>query len=547
MIIKSITIHKFRAFRQDLHCKLGARITAICGKNKTQKSTLLGLLGQPFSIGKNSPLYGKTTIDGYNFRSQFQEKFKLSPNKEKHGDHEWTLEINKHIYEKEFYTAESIKRPGLSAGIRIWKKKDRSKGSGYIQCPVFYMSLSRLSPIGESKSKLNPISNLSFDEIKEYTEAYFKIFPDSKELINIDNVIVAKSSSIKYAGINTEQYDFITNSSGESNISKIILAVLSYKRLKNSCGKDYKGGLLLIDELDATLHTSAQINLLHYLMEASKKLKLQIVFSTHSTTLLKELIKQIISDKRESNDKPHNDKLCPDYCVINLRYDSYGDNKIYCEDITTMKGLKGVVSDLSLKEYIPDSINVYCEDLVALEFLKYTLSKHITNKNISSYYNFLDVDLSWTHYVTLLGKNIAEFKNSIICLDKDVATSAKKEQKEILKNNSNCLILPLTIEKDIFNFLNCNVNFFMDKYDQYQEIYREKTTLFKQYANRDDLETKDYKNWFEDITKIIKKEDLYEAWLEKNKATYDDFFKKFQKASEDIALKLNMDFISEWS
>ena len=67
MIIRSIEIEKFRAFQQ-VSFTLGKRITAISGRNATQKTTVLGMIGQPFTISKGHAMYGCKTIDGYNFR-----------------------------------------------------------------------------------------------------------------------------------------------------------------------------------------------------------------------------------------------------------------------------------------------------------------------------------------------------------------------------------------------------------------------------------------------------------------------------------------------
>ena len=62
MIIKSIEIEKFRAF-ENVSFYLGRRITAIAGRNATQKTTVLGMIGQPFTISKGHPMYGCKTID----------------------------------------------------------------------------------------------------------------------------------------------------------------------------------------------------------------------------------------------------------------------------------------------------------------------------------------------------------------------------------------------------------------------------------------------------------------------------------------------------
>lgn len=49
MIIRSVEIEKFRAF-ENASFTLGKRITAISGRNATQKTTVLGMIGQPFTI-----------------------------------------------------------------------------------------------------------------------------------------------------------------------------------------------------------------------------------------------------------------------------------------------------------------------------------------------------------------------------------------------------------------------------------------------------------------------------------------------------------------
>lgn len=65
------------------------------------------------------------------------------------------------------------------------------------------------------------------------------------------------------------------------------IAVLSFRRLKEQYGQDYKGGILLIDELDATLYGFSQEKLVEYLWQAAGIYKIQIVFTTHSPIILK--------------------------------------------------------------------------------------------------------------------------------------------------------------------------------------------------------------------------------------------------------------------
>ena len=89
MIIKTVHIEKFRAF-EDITIELGERVTSIVGQNGTLKSTLLGVIAQPFSL-KGSPLAQIRGLDGKQLQSKFADKFKLSPKHDNIEDYIWTL------------------------------------------------------------------------------------------------------------------------------------------------------------------------------------------------------------------------------------------------------------------------------------------------------------------------------------------------------------------------------------------------------------------------------------------------------------------------
>ena len=134
MLINKIQIEKFRGFK-NVNFELGENITIIAGQNGTQKTTILGLLSQPFSItDKTNPLYNEKPLCGGNYKSSFSEKFKLSKSFDKAKDHAWTLFTVDE--ENPIFTIESIIRDSKTGEIRFWKRGDRSKGSGYLQYPV---------------------------------------------------------------------------------------------------------------------------------------------------------------------------------------------------------------------------------------------------------------------------------------------------------------------------------------------------------------------------------------------------------------------------
>ena len=117
MIIKHLHIEKFRAIK-DLNFDLGSKITVIVGHNGTMKTTILGILSQTFTLSKDNPMVGEKTIDGYNFHSQFSEKFKLS-SKDLPGEHKWRLDLYDGIYKNNFFEAHSILRDRKNNEIRF--------------------------------------------------------------------------------------------------------------------------------------------------------------------------------------------------------------------------------------------------------------------------------------------------------------------------------------------------------------------------------------------------------------------------------------------
>lgn len=286
MIIDKVDIERFRAF-ENASFTLGEWVTLIAGQNGTQKSTLLGMLSQPFTITDSShPLYGEQPLSGDNFRSAFKDKFRLSPIFDKPKEHEWTLHLKN---DARPFTLQSMPRSRESGKIRFWRKGDRSAGSGYIQLPVIYLSLKRLIPLGEEDDKKTFTSEdivLTQVEKEWFSFHYKKIMINHSE--NLSSIDFVKSPNKQTIGVSTESYDWNTNSAGQDNIGKILLAILSFKRLKEKYAEQYEGGLLAIDEIDATLYPGSQVKLLEFFITICKDYNIQVIATTHSLELLKK-------------------------------------------------------------------------------------------------------------------------------------------------------------------------------------------------------------------------------------------------------------------
>lgn len=551
MIIKSVEINKFRSF-DNQSFKMGKYITALAGRNATQKTTLLGMIGQPFTISqKDHPLYGCQTIDGYNFRSQFKDKFKLSQIFDVAGMHNWTLNFyNKNYYVNNRLELKSIPRPLKTNpnAIRFWNAESKSKGSGYVQLPVYFLSLSRLFPIGETGKTKSIDIKLSVEENDYFIKNYRNILSIQSQ--SNANAVMEKADAKKiFVGVNDDVHDVFTNSAGESNIGKIILAVLSFKRLKEQFGTNYKGGMLLIDELDATLYGYSQIKLIEYLYQSAKKFKIQIVFTTHSPLILEKVGLLQKQEKKNAQRNGINTNI-PNYNynseIVYLKpiYEKNLEGaivrKVKCENIRSVKELKRILNDINLEPtLISQDLHVYIEDERAKSFLEFLLKNYL-KVNINNYLNIFDVNLGFTNYLQLYSKKIPEFMNSVIILDHDVSKKASPAQKETIDQSKNIILLPDDVEKGMFNLLK-DPTVYSQFENELNEIQMNYDTCFRDFP-LNEYKSLEYKQWFKYVEDIVKDVNiLFKFWLEHNKESANEFIDKFIDSYNYLADKFNYD------
>lgn len=545
MIIRSIEIEKFRAF-ESASFALGKRITAISGRNATQKTTVLGMLGQPFTISRGHPMYGCKTIDGYNFRSQFKEKFRISPEHDIIGEHKWKLVLHNGVHSKKYYCVESIPRGkrGQEPTLRFWNAESRASGAGYIQLPVYFLSLSRLFPIGES-GKTQTVSLTLTPEELDYCITNYRTILSIQDTHGQPSVGLEKGSSSKtFSGVSDGVHDIFTNSAGEGNITRILLAVLSFKRLKEQYGRDYKGGILLIDELDATLFGFSQRKLVDYLWESAGDYNIQIVFTTHSPIILKQVNRYQRKERQERGITLPLFAYDSSIVYLEPQYDGEGTRTIMPKNISSTSELNSVLNDINLVgPNAGDKINVYCEDMRAVSFTQYVLSDAL-GINLDLYMNFVDINLGWTNYVQLYEKNVPEFKNNIIILDGDVPQKREFRSKmQVVSAADNFLFLPLVIEKGLFEFLKNH-----DAFNRFQNNYsRVPAFTYDLCFNEWPLETERYntnnfKHWFAKAEETLGDQNvLFSFWCNEHHEAKEDFVENFVRAFNSLAERREVD------
>ncbi|MHA4739893.1 ATP-dependent nuclease [Dyadobacter sp. MSC1_007] len=509
MLIKSIYIKKFRGFL-ELSFTLGKHMTVIAGQNGTQKTTLLGILSQPFTItDKDNPLFGEKPLCGGNYKSLFSEKFKLSDAFDIPQGHEWTLRLDNDL-EPEF-TIESIRRDASKPGIRFWKKGDRSKGSGYIQLPVVYLSLSRLFPIGEDLSidSSNEIilSELEFNFYQEWHNKILLI-PDV-EMTAVDYLASKQKNTL---GANTSFYDWKMNSAGQDNIGKILLAILSFRRLQEKYKGAYKGGILAIDELDATLYPASQIKLIEALRVFSRY-RIQIIFTTHSLPILEKACGLQADEKIKGQ--------------VRVVYLQKIDSKVAVIEDVAYEAIKNRLNVALSLNPRSAKIPVFSEDEETQIFCRALIKRRSTDLA------YLDCTLGCENLLELARKQIVGFRfpDSLVVLDGDVRGFAGKMRS--IAQHENFLILPgeKSPERLIADFLHS----LSDNSEIWKTINPDysKQFVFKDYSFQEiGTDRQKAKNWFrlqkehwgKNCVKVIN------PWMKQNSDSVDSFLKDFDEA-----------------
>lgn len=152
-------------------------------------------------------------------------------------------------------------------------------------CPVIYLGLSRLVPFGEFQND-SALAGIEITALYKSFTHYSISYTSTQQMGDLKTR--AEFSSDK------EGIDSNTISAGEDNLYVILAALVSLKYYYESITSTKTvESVLLIDEIDATLHPAFQLKLLKLMREYSERYKIQIIFTTHSMSTLEAGIKLI--------------------------------------------------------------------------------------------------------------------------------------------------------------------------------------------------------------------------------------------------------------
>jgi len=262
----------------------------------------------------------------------------------------------------------------------------------------------------------------------------------------------------------TDKYSNLGNSAGQDNIGQILTAILSFRELRMKLGEKYRGGILLVDEIDATLYAGSQINLIKKLYKFSIEYDLQIIFTTHSLEIL-----DLLKEKKDWKS------------TINFFHSEDGQVKnIRNPQIDEIRNKIMVQTDQKKKI---DKTHVLCEDEVTEAWCKNLLN----GTNIKKTLNIKKVPIGAGTLKELANKKHEPFKEMYFVLDGDY------DGKNGYENLSRTIMLPGKTypEKCLYEFLYAlsDIDDFWENVDQFT-----RQVCFNNFMN---ISNKgEYKRWF---------------------------------------------------
>ena len=268
--------------------------------------------------------------------------------------------------------------------------------------PVIFLSLKRLYPIADRDYTV--VGNIY---LKAHQQEFIAL---TNELLNRSSTIATGTEgTISSAVAHGDNYDQESVSAGEDNAGQIVLALMSFKKLQAEYS-DYKGGLLLIDEADAGLFPTAQVNLLKMLDRECKNLNLQVIMTSHSPVLIEYAFEQSQKFQRK-------------YKTVYLS-NTFGDVQVQTgwswSQISADINTRTIAASTGVSLPKP---NVYFEDKEAADFFSALMSRQPMKKFTTP---LPSISLGCSNYLKLIKVGIAEFaERSIVCLDADQATNVE--------------------------------------------------------------------------------------------------------------------------
>lgn len=293
---------------------------------------------------------------------------------------------------------------------------------------------------------------------------------------------------------------------------QILYLLLSFIKLRtdyDTLNQAWPGGILLIDELDATLHPAAQVRLTELIYKTCKLFNFQAVFTTHSLQIL-----EYLSSLQVRNDD------------ISIEYFTTANGILQIQHNPSFDAME---NDMMITNYYLTSsnrkINIYSEDEEARYFIEKLLADY------SDHFRLLEIKLGGESLMNLLDSDPDYFRNVLFILDGDKDLS-KTRYSDLPRKYCNVIFLPGNEgpEALLYHYL-VNLPPTHEILSQNFEkgisirMFREMNPLSSSRYQHLSKDREKYKQWFIDNQSMLNSLDILKHWCNDNP----EDFKKFKE------------------
>lgn len=523
----------------DIKVPISGRITLIAGRNGVGKSTILALIAGTSGLARA----GVKTYLGIEPRVNAEEILRLSFSRD------FVKKVSERPYMLLTYTLEDksfIKKGNVSGSkdrLRVVPRNEpkapitvegiKIPASGKVPIPTIYLGMTRVIPTGETDP-----DSLQQRKVSMATEDH-QLYHDFSEAVIFANSAVGESAVTAQAISGTKKnalypnypdYEPTNVSLGQDSLSSIASALASFSKIRRDMGAAYRGGLLIIDELDAGFHPRAQVKLLEQLKSKARELQIQVVATTHSLTLLECAHKDIHNDSRVG--------MAPDQIV----YLKGG----FPVELLDVKDFGVIYADMHMNLLpvapVNKSVKVYVEDDEAALFLEAILTT-ARKKRIKEVTGFkldvIPVRVGCSNLVGLL-KADDYFKTVVIAIDADADGVRSGNAANVVRLPKDPLNLKKQSPEVIINEMCIKITTSSTAYPKTKKLIRtrgadesfiqesilarrqtESVSALPIEADRDVA-----KAWFNARLSDIKEMQLVDGWVADNEEEVDKFVQK---------------------
>lgn len=408
-MIKSLNVKQYRRLRDEIFY-FDQNVTAISGTNGTCKTSLLHIISNSFKrVSSNDDKFKDKNVmkvinainQSVNPKIETLTKGDITYN-DPAPEVKGNLYSVQYIDDKILYYRRHNTQKEHRYSIKLHYAKDSNEKLP--ECPILYLNLGRLYNYGEFNNEDN-ITKIYYKLPEKYQNILIRNY-EHLTGINISDVSPNKMGDIKNRAdflSDIEGIDSNTISSGEDNIYIILTALESLRYYyENIQSENTIESILLIDEIDATLHPGLQNELYNLIYNYSYKYKIQVVFTTHSLSLIEHILDKgnkliYLVNQGDSSEQLED---------INIHTIKKLLNHEYGTEIINMKKIPIFMEDDEAREFF-DLIIDYMKDEMKLESIR----------NIAPYLYKVNTKMSAANLKTLFeDKYLMESTMKSICI-----------------------------------------------------------------------------------------------------------------------------------